>query len=89
MGSEQGSHLGLSHGHAVVARQKLLHNDGQAPEGVLLVHEQQQAACNEVHALHTHPSPFQQSAQQLLAHVGRCAWCQSRYLLKPSNIAYE
>lgn len=47
--------LGFGHGHAEVAWQELLHNDSQAPEGVLLIHEQQQAACNEVHTLHSHP----------------------------------
>ncbi len=48
-----GLHLRLHHGHAVVAGQQLLHNDGQAPEGVLLIHKQQQAPRYEVHTLRT------------------------------------
>ena len=50
----------LDHSHAVVAGQQLLYNDGQAPEGVLLIHEQQQAARYEVHTLYHTPPRIRQ-----------------------------
>ena len=63
---EAGEHLRLHHGHAVVAGQQLFHNDGQAPEGVFLIHEQQQAASNEVHALYATHTHFQPLLNQVL-----------------------